>query len=156
MGGLIPDDGDATLSQGVLVASSQSMLHLGDSTWTDYEVSFDLAPDSCDINSDRNDAIGVRAQDRDNMVLFVVTGCESEWQLVEGGIKTSVPNTKVRTGIGASFHVTVVVQGNKFSAYVQSNLLSTFINDSHPQGYVYVRLWPNSQWDDLRIRSLPY
>lgn len=131
-----------------LTSSESTMLSIGDPSWTDYQIEFDVKGMGCNIVSD-GDALGVRVADIDNLLLYIFSSCDAEWVFVIEGKKASVPGTHTR-GF-SSDHVTVRVEGNRFTVYRNSEQLVSLIEDGFSVGYIYLRIRSKTLYDNFKV-----
>jgi len=139
---------------GKLTASETTAMTFGSPDWKNYEISFDTEMvNGCKI-ADISNAVGIRVQDVDNMVIYIVAGCESEWSLLTNGIRKPIPGTFTGNG-GNTAHFTITVEDDKVSLHRGSVLLNSFIGDVYQTGYIYLRIREGNIYDNFTITLLP-
>lgn len=145
--------GKPSIANGKLSAVETTVLSIGDSSWRDYEIEFDIKiPGTrCSLSSS-SEFLGVRATDLDNMLLYLFAWCDAEWKYLANGEQVAIPNTHT-TGL-KEVHVVVRVEGNKITVHRQSELITSFIDEDYQSGYVYLRIKPDSLYDNFKITLL--
>jgi len=147
--------GKPVVSNETLVASELTVLTVGDPTWTDYQVEFDVVMNrfTCD---DRASFLGVRATDANNMILFRFDPCDTEWASIINGTWTQIPGTLLgNQGYADTLvHFTVVVEGNKVILSDRSQQLNSFIDTDHPTGNIFLQVRPDTIFDNFAITLL--
>ena len=148
--------GDPIVVNGQLTASESTMVSVGDASWTDYQVSFDIdMPLSACRLGDLSNAVGVRASSVDSMLILVFSGCHSQWNNVVGGAWNPIAATYIDSFFaGDSKHITIDVKGNQISVHFNADLISSLVSDDYPSGYVFIKIRPETLYDDFRVTLL--
>lgn len=145
--------GKPVIVNGELTVSETTVLSIGDASWRDYEIQFDiLVPgDHCALR-ENPEHIGVRASDLDNMLRYAFSWCDSEWRTLVNGQQTTIPNTN-ESGFKDD-HVVFTVKGNQVILHVGSKLITTLTNEDFPAGYIYLRLGRGTLIDNFKVTLL--
>jgi DNA-binding CsgD family transcriptional regulator len=150
--------GKPVIVNGALTASEATLLSIGDETWKNYEVRFDVTTASYMIDPNAGDFIGVRVTDMSNMLLYAFGSIEGRWYNVENGDWVVVPGTDsgmLNDYIPAKSHFRVIVNENQIILYIGMRQITTFTNDDHPTGYVMLRIHAESMYDNFQVERLP-
>ena len=148
--------GKPTISDGQLAAGEETLLSVGDPTWTDYQVEFDVWMGRFTCQDALSSFLGVRATDIDNMLQLRFHTCETEWSSFINGTQSVIPNTfDGNQGFGETFvHFIVTAEGDRISVHVQSISLNSFIDTDHPSGNIYLRIRNATLYDNFKITLL--
>ena len=147
--------GKYVIANGQLASSEPTMLSLGDSSWKNYEIEFDIFKVPffvCGADQNAN-ALGVRARDIDNMILYVYGRCETEWKYIIDGNWTPIPETHSGQ-LNNPTHYIITVEGNKITMHNRSELISSFIDNDFPSGYIYLKIVKDTIYDNFQITFL--
>jgi hypothetical protein len=136
---------------GRLTANETTLLSLGDATWTDYQIEFDVEIHACVLIVE-SDGVGVRATDFDNMIFFAFSSCDTYWIPVKDGTS----NTRFDTHTRAFYpdHVTIKVEGHEFTVHEKTKFISSITDADYPTGYIFLRIRPNTLYDNFKITLL--
>jgi len=147
--------GKPVVSNERLTASELTLLSVGDPTWTNYQVEFDVQMGRFTCGRDPS-FVGVRGSDVDNMLAFTFTPCDSDWNSVINGQWSPIPGTKLGNQgyIDVLVHFIVKVEGNKIVIREQSNILGSIVDTDHVSGNVYLRIKPDTTFDNFKITLL--
>jgi hypothetical protein len=148
--------GNPVISNGQLQAGEQTLLSVGDTSWTDYTVEFDVNMGRFTCGDDESSTLGVRANDIDNMLLLRFHPCETEWSSVINGNRNVIPGTFLGNQgfIDVLVHFIVTVEGNKITFREKSDLLNSLVDTDHPSGNVYLKVRPETVFDNFKITLL--
>ena len=111
---------------------------VGDPSWSNYIIEADAhglqESDYCRVY------ILVRAQDWDNLIAFKVSGNCAQWCVQENGEWKDIPGTETQES-RKNTRIKVVIEGNKYTAYLNGTQKASFIGDIFLQGRVgiYIR-----------------
>lgn len=143
--------GDPYVAYDRLTADEQSWLVVGDPSWSDYTVDFWGDAGQCEHTEGEN-AVMVRVVDSENLIAFLWTECDSVWLERHGSEWFEVPNSRSKgVGLGMA-HITVRVEGTRFTAYLGDEELSSISSELFPSGVVGLMLGPRTQVDDFTVR----
>jgi hypothetical protein len=147
--------GNPVVVNGELTSDNNTWLKIGDNSWTDYMVQFNVQTANCWYNDNWN-AIGVRIQDTGNMIAYKWASCESEWNIVKNGNWSTVPNSHSEYGGNgnAQTTITITIQGGQFAVDVNGTRVSSFFNSDYKQGGVALRVGAKTQIDDFKIITI--
>jgi hypothetical protein len=138
-----------------LTSSDAAVLSIGNPLWTNYEIEFDIKIPTgfCGLDNDRENFVGIRALDFDNMLRFDFDTCETAWHIVSAGEALTVPNTPTdyRMGSGGKMHIVVTAVDDKISLRVDTKLINSFIDSTFQSGIIFIRLRPDSLYDNFSI-----
>lgn len=150
--------GKPQISNGAITASETTLLSMGNTSWKDYEVEFDVTTYSTFVDPNGGDFIAVRVTDVSNMLLYAFGQIEGRWYEVQNGEWVVVPGTESGQSnnfVPAKAHFRVVVKGNEFTLYIGIKQINSFINNDHPTGYVMLRIHPESIYENFQVKQLP-
>lgn len=138
-----------------LTSSDAAVLSIGNPLWRNYEIEFDIKIPTgfCGLDNDRENFVGIRALDFDNMLRFDFDTCETAWHIVSAGEALTVPNTPTgyRMGSGGKMHIVVTAVDDKISLRVDTKLINSFIDSTFQSGIIFIRLRPDSLYDNFSI-----
>lgn len=148
--------GKPVVADGQLVAGEETLLSVGDPAWMNYQIEFDVKMGRFTCQDSQSSFLGVRATDIDNMLRFRFHPCETEWSSVTGGSLSVISNTfDGNQGFTNTFvHFTVKVEVNEISVHAKSVSLNSFIDTDHPSGFIYLRIRPDTLFDNFKITLL--
>jgi hypothetical protein len=145
--------GKPAIVNGKLTVTETTVLSIGDASWKDYEIEFDiLVPGNHCTLTATSEYIGVRSSDLDNMLKYAFSWCNGEWRYLINGQQTTIPNTHT-TGLKEA-HVAIRVEGNQVIVHRQSELITTLINEDFPTGYIFLKLARDTLIDDFKVTLL--
>lgn len=137
---------------GQLSATTETWLLVGDPSWTDYEIQFDLEYEI--MGSVSKGIVGVRAQDTYTMNAFFWRTIYSVWETWRTGEVYRIDQSKTG-GIGyPPRHFIITVRGDLFIADT-GNVVTSFINSDLPTGFVAIRLNEHMLFDNFVIKRIP-
>jgi len=151
--------GQHIISNGRLTASETTVLSIGDVSWRNYQIEFDMEIPKfpCDVIRNESNSIGVRAADRNNMLLFRYTYCSTQWEYLVNGDQNTVPGTNTRW-LKQEIHITIRVEGSRIEAYDGSNLLSSLVDENYQTGNIYLKILHDTNdptfYDNFKITLL--
>ena len=137
---------------GMLTADRDTVLLVGDSSWTDYQIDFDADAADCWFSWSSN-YLGVRVNNADNMIAYKWADCESYWYVVKNGSWQEVPASEFGPGY-EMLHFTIKVQGSELSVYVDGLKESSFINTEFTQGKLYLAIAADTLIENFMVRPV--
>jgi len=147
--------GDPFTSQGKLTSSVGAGLAVGDSSWENYQVDFDV--DTTQVRcsfADTSNSVGVRVADFDHAYWFVFNDCNAGWSLFAGGVSQGslalFPDTTVDLVRGVK-HITIKVDETQMSAYQNGTLLSSITDSRFRTGGIFLQVEAQTLFDNFRV-----
>ena len=99
--------------------------------------------------------VGVRFLDMSNTVqLNYAMMLRFSWGFQQGNLYTKVPNTEVDI-LTPDGYISVIVQGNKFTALYNGEIVTTAFIDGFPTGKAAIFLQPINTIEEFKVTSLP-
>lgn len=144
--------GNAVVVNEQLTADQQTWLTVEGSSWTDYQIEFEADASDCWLSRVGN-VLAVRVVDLDNMIAFMWEDCESAWYVVKDGKWNEVPQSRHGTGYGL-LKLTITAEGNKFTARVGDNRISSFFDNTYLQGSIALRLDAKTVIDNFIVEPI--
>lgn len=136
----------------VLGASELLTLYLGDSSWTDYVIEYDLIASPC--NGYEQIIVGVRVQPNGDMAQFRHSSCAGVWAtVISSGIQNEPQTDFRRQAFDYIKKVRITVQGNKFEVFEGTSYLDSA--DEFNSGGIMLRISPRVTIDNFKITPLP-
>lgn len=150
--------GDTAIVDQKLTFIQDTVMIIGDDSWTNYEIQFDASNMSCQ-NAVRSTGllVGLRTKDEINMVALRMhkdAGCGGAWFEIVNGERKKIPGADFVLGPVDSEgvrHIVITVRGDSFSA----EFGTTIIIDGYPNGGVYLDIDRNFVMDNFMVRELP-
>jgi hypothetical protein len=147
--------GEPLYVQGKLTSSGDLIMFTGDETWTDYSVSVEGVCSVAERFGGSGCLLIVRARDTQNYIAWMFYKYEGWWITVTDGVVTKITNSGYRSVATNPKFLRITVEGNKFTTFINNNLISTIINMDYSSGGVGIKLRTGTSIDNLVIRRLP-
>lgn len=132
----------------VLRTDGLTVLSVGDVSWTDYVVRFDISG-NVGCSGYGWSYVGVRAIDGGNMMAFQFCELGTIWSDVTNNNWVNKEGTRVGTN-QKSFKMVISVYGDSFKALNYE----PYRTPDHPNGKVYIKFWENAIIDNFIITKL--
>ena len=146
--------GNPIVVNGMLSADQVSWLMVGDPTWKNYSIEFNtdhpvpLLGSGTDFN-----AIGMRAQDIDNMYAFVWGQYQGESYIIEDGNWAEVPQSDYDVDDDETNLMLSVVNG-QMTVYENGIKATSFFDTRFENGRIAVRIFSNAVIDDFKVKEI--
>jgi DNA-binding CsgD family transcriptional regulator len=155
--------GKVYVTNGQLTADAPAWLAVGDPTWKNIKIEYNayLSPNA-DCYSDAFPGgqytvmLGFRFQDPDNMFALKSGQCGFMWFVVHDG-KWDRAAGQAGPGPGENnwSKITVIVEGNKYTAYENDNKSTSFVDTTYQNGKVALRINRDTLIDNFVVSALP-
>jgi len=158
----IPLLGKAFVTNGQLATNEATWLAVGDPTWTNIEIDYDAYFSAhADCFTDPfplryyTVMVGLRFQDLENMVALKTGAGTFCWFIATNGNWESAPGS----GPGPSYlvwsKISILVEGDKFTVYVNGKKSTSFVDSTYQTGKVAILLNKETIIDNFKIIALP-
>ena len=154
--------GKAFVTNGQLAANAPAWLVVGDGTWTNIEIDYDgNFSYHADCSTDPfpplyyTVMVGLRFQDLDNMVALKTGYIDFCWFTEANGKWVNVPGKGKGPWYGIWAKISILVEGDKFTALVNGKKSTSFADRTYSSGKVAFYLNKDTLIDNLKIIALP-
>lgn len=146
--------GDIGISNGQLKSTGTLVMQIGDSSWTNYTVSFFMQTIACWMRHDVYNGLWVRIEDIDNAMVWRWRRCSSHMNIFRNGNRVGLePETGGMSNKGVI--IKVVVNGEFVTVYIDDERRGEFYNSTFPNGGVILRIEGDTFIDDFKIERIP-
>lgn len=151
--------GDSAVVSGRLTTGDNLTAFVAGPSWTNYKVQFGSERGGYSFI---NSAVFVRVRDIDNLVAFRwgwgIQGrggsAGASWFVRRNGVWEELPNSYKAIGrLDSNRTILIKVQDNKFTAYIDGELIGSFITDEFPAGGVGIELAEEYLIDDFQVTA---
>ena len=137
-----------------LTSNDESWLIIGDSSWTNYEVSFDaILRNSCSSSNALLLGLRIQGQSVDNMFALQIGVCNSKWYFVEDGVWSQVPNSDFNTPGTGPFRIKIRILNDQLSLFVDEVRISSFFDGKYVNGPVALGLKSTTIVDNFFVKQ---
>jgi|GEM_PF-4876453 len=156
--------GEPLIVDGMLSANDPVWLEVGDPSWKNIKIEYQvkLSPYAdCHYGPfpgtfyPYSMLIGLRFQDKDNMIALKTGQCGFLWFQVANGNWEQMPTSGNGPGASVLANITILIEGNKITALINGDRSTYFVSTLYPKGSIGLRLGRDSYIDNFKVNALP-
>jgi len=146
--------GEPMIANGMLTAAHDTWLLVGDPSWKNYSVEYDVEIDN-QYFSYGFDVIAVRVVDIDNMYAYKWAEFEAQWNIVQNNKWNVIP--KSDEAIPSFIHLynfRITANKNIITLYIDGEQKFSFVDSKFPQGRVGLLISENTVIDNFKVKEI--